>query len=83
MAGNPRAAAEKAGEKFYQGQPCPREGHGRKRYTTTGTCYDCCRVRDAVAGVKRKATAEANRATSFNWPVTIIGNPDRVRAGRG
>lgn len=77
-----REAARLAGQKFYHGLACKHEGHGSKRYTTSGSCYACCRIRDSKAVTKRQVTISENRATGFTWPVFIIGNPDRVR-GKG
>lgn len=79
----PRKVAAARGATFYHGQTCDIAGHGQKRYTSNGSCYACCRIRDAKAVTKRQLTIARNRATGFSWPVFIIGNPERVRGSGG
>ena len=49
----PRQIAIQNGDKFYEGRPCKREGHTRRR-TKDSTCLVCKKIIDAKAYQKNK-----------------------------
>ena len=52
-----RKAALAAGEKTYEGQPCP-HGHGATKYAKSGACVECARLQNARSS---KENAVRNR----------------------
>lgn len=69
-----RAAAQAAGERFYQGAPC-RHGHDGKRYTSKGQCYAC----QVLTSRTRDRTTEHRRLQRETWKAA---NPEKVKAWR-
>jgi hypothetical protein len=62
--GSARSNALTDGEKFYQGEPCE-YGHDGERYTKSGQCVQCARVRSKIK--KLDGESFATRVKRLRW----------------
>lgn len=66
-----RKEAIAAGEKRYQGKPCP-VGHNGLRYTSSGSCVECALI------YHRKWTAQSSLDWGRYWRAKILNDPVRA-----
>ena len=64
---SPRQTAIQNGDKFYEGRPCKREGHTRRR-TKDSTCLVCKKIIDAKAYQKNKEKKRASDKIRYATP---------------